>query len=552
MKRFRFYAILIAMVTFVACSDDFVPELTTDLKTDTFEFTSEGGEQTFLLESNEQWSVGELPDWITVAVVDAAVTRATGASYESGNKVVTIAVKENPDYEVRTAELVLLSISGETVKLTITQEQKTKLITDLEFDTISFTFEGGEQSFVLESNEEWSISELPSWLTLTVTDFEESETRSVSYESGKKEVIITAEENEESEARSAELTLTSIKDITIELHISQAKKPELAGYWILSEGYAGSNNAEMAWFDVSTGEIAQKQFKTLNEIDLGDTGNALKMYGSKMYAVITGPGFGADTQEGASYIEVINPTDGKSIKRIQFKNAEGVAAKPRNIIFEGGKGYISSYSNEVVRLDTATLELDAHVALSGTLAEGLAYNDGNLYVCNSGHGEDNRISIVDIESMNEINVITTAMNPTGIVSVSSGLLYFNTNYPDYTLYKLTTDDNEITEVTGVNVAEMTYTNNNIYTSSFDWGTYMGEVYKFNTTTEEATSIKLDLKGAGIPMLMEYNIGTINGSDYLYLTGMGQDVVIFDPNTSEIKHALKTGVPNASGVVAVFN
>lgn len=552
MKRFRFYAILIAMVTFVACSDDFVPELTTDLKTDTFEFTSEGGEQTFLLESNEQWSVGELPDWITVAVVDAAVTRATGVSYESGNKVVTIAVKENPDYEERTAELILLSISGETVKLTITQEQKTKLITDLEFDIISFTYKGGEQSFVLESNEEWSINELPSWLTVTVTEFDESATRAVSYESGKKEVTITAEENDQFEARSAELTLTSVKNITIELHISQAKRPELAGYWILSEGYAGSNNAEMAWFDISTGEIAQKQFKALNDMDLGDTGNALKMYGSKMYAVITGPGFGAETQEGVSYIEVINPKDGKSIKRIQFKNAEGVAAKPRNIIFEGGKGYISSYSNEVVRLDTATLELDAHVALSGTLAEGLAYNDGNLYVCNSGHGADNKISVVDVESMEEINVITTAMNPTGIVSVTDGTLYFNTNYPDYTLYKLTTDDNEITEITGVNVAEMTYTNNNIYTSSFDWGTYMGEVYKFNTTTEEATSIKLDLKGAGIPMLMEYNIGTINGSDYLYLTGMGQDVVIFDPNTSEIKHALKTGVPNASGVVAVFN
>ena len=62
MKRFRFYAILFALVAFVACSDDFVPVLTTDLSTDTFEFTNEGGEQTFLLETNEQWSVGETPE----------------------------------------------------------------------------------------------------------------------------------------------------------------------------------------------------------------------------------------------------------------------------------------------------------------------------------------------------------------------------------------------------------------------------------------------------------------------------------------------------------
>lgn len=323
------------------------------------------------------------------------------------------------------------------------------------------------------------------------------------------------------------------------------------GYWILSEGYAGSNNSEMAWFDVATEEIAKKQFIAKNGKSLGDTGNAMKMYGSKMYAVISGPGFGTDTPEGTSYIEVIDPANGESIKRVQFTNAAGVAAKPRNIIFEGSKAYISSYSNEVVRLDTATLELDAHATLSGTLAEGLAYNDGNIYVCNSGQGEDNKISVIDIESMKETKIITTAMNPTGIVSVSSGVLYFNTNYPAYTLYKLTTADDKITEMSGFSVADMTYANNNIYTSSFDWGTYMGEVYQFDTTKEVATPINLDLAGVGIPMLMEYHIGTINGSDHLYLTGMGQDVVIFDPSTKEILYALQTGVANASGVVAVY-
>ena len=552
MKRFRFYAMLIAMVTFIGCSDDFVPEFTTDLDTNTFMFDSKGGEQTFVLESNEAWSVSETPDWISIVVVAAPDTRAGGASFEKGKKAVTITVKENTEYEQRTAELSMLSVSGEMVKLTITQEQKTKLVTDLESELISFTTEGGEHSFVLETNDEWSMSELPSWLTATVQDFEENETRSVSYESGKKVVSITAQENTQYEERSTTLTLTSVKGITIELSIVQAKKPELVGYWILSEGYAGSNNSEMAWFDVATGEIAKKQFKELNGKDFGDTGNALKMYGSKMYAVVTGPGFGAESEEGVSYIEVINPATGKSIKRIPFKNADGMAAKPRNIIFEGGKGYISSYSNEVVRLDTASLELDAHAALSGTLAEGLALNGGKIYVCNSGQGEDNKISVVDIETMEETKVITTAMNPTGIVSVANGVLYFNTNYPEYTLYKLTTDDESITEMPGFNVADMTYSNNNIYTSSFDWGTYMGEVYKFSTSTEEATPINLDLKGVGIPMLMEYKIGTINGSDYLYLSGMGQDVVIFDPSTLEIKHALKTGVANASGVIAVYN
>ncbi|NLA62370.1 MAG: hypothetical protein GX857_03980 [Bacteroidales bacterium] len=551
MKRFKFYAILFALVTFVACSDDFVPVLTTDLTTDTFEFTSEGGKQTFLLETNEQWSVEETPEWITVNVTDAPITRAEKTLYESGKKAVTIVVAENLAYEDRTIELTMMSVSGNLVKLTVTQEKSPKLITDLETDQFSFQSEGGKQSFLLDSNEDWTMNEQPLWLTVEVKDADESATRSTSFESGKKEITITAEKNNEHISRSAELILTSLKGLKIELEIIQAKKPELIGYWILSEGYAGQDNSEMAWFDVSTKKIAKKQFKTINGTSLGDTGNAMKMYGSKMYAVISGPGFGTETPEGTSYIEVIDPANGKSIKRVQFTTASGVAAKPRNIIFEGGKAYISSYSNEVVRLDTATLQLDAHATLSGTLAEGLAYNDGKIYVCNSGQGEDNKISVVDAESMMETKIITTAMNPTGIVSVSNGVLYFNTNYPAYTLYKLTTANDEITEIPGFSVADMTYTNNNIYTSSFDWGTYMGEVYQFNTTTEVSTQINLDLAEVGIPMLMEYHIGTINGSEYLYLTGMGEDVVIFDPNTREIKHALKTGVANASGVVAVY-
>ena len=295
----------------------------------------------------------------------------------------------------------------------------------------------------------------------------------------------------------------------------------------------------------------QVKFTDLNSKELGDTGNALGIYGSKMYVVIHGEGYGTETTEDNSYIEVINPIDGVSIKRIPFKDAKGTPAKPRSIIFEGGYGYISSYSKEVVRLDTATLTLDKHATLSGTYAEGLAYNDGYIYVCNSGQMEDNKISVVDVKTMKETNEITTEMNPYSIVSVGSGVLYFSTNYPSYTLFKLTTDDTKITEMPGLSVSDMTYSNNNIYTSSFSWDSYEGEVYQFNTTTEKATKLNLDLEGSGIDFLMEYHIGAINDSDNVYLTGMGEDVVIFDPNTQDIKHAFKTGTGYVNSVVAVY-
>lgn len=551
MKKFGWYAILFAMVTFVACSDDdFESILTTDLEIETLTFAGDGGEQTFVLESNDKWFVSELPDWLSVEVKDINEVATRSASYTEGRKQVTVVAKANPDYEERTTELTLSTLNGKMVKLTVTQEKKTKLITDLASDELTFSSEGGEQSFILESNEDWAISELPDWLTVRVTEAPESRAQDNSYESGRKEITFTAEENVSYTMRSTDVVLTSAKGVTIELQVVQDKKPELVGYWILSEGYAGSNNAELAWFDVTTNVLEKKQFIVRNGKELGDTGNDLQMYGSKMYAIISGPGFGMDTPEGTSYIEVIDPKDGKSIKRIQFTTSTGTASKPRAIVFEGGKGYITSYSNELMRLDTLTLELDAHAALSGTLAEGLTYNDGNIYVCNSGQGEDNKISVVNAETMKETKVITSPMNPTGIVSTSSGAIYFNTNYPEYKLYKLTEND-KFVEVPGLSVADMTYTNGNIYTSSFDWGTYMGEVNQFNTTTETATQLNLDLAGVGIPMLMEYKIGNINGSEDFYLSGMGQDVVIFNPSTQEIKQAFKTSVANGSGVVAVY-
>lgn len=420
----------------------------------------------------------------------------------------------------------------------------------LDQEEMVFSYEGGEQLFQLESNEQWSVEGLTDWVQLTVKDVEATTTRS-SYDKGLKEITVVVQPNEKYESRSATILLQSpSKELTFV--VTQAKKPELMGYWILSEGYAGQGNAELGWYDVKNDELKTKQFEAINGMKLGDTANELKLYGSKMYCLVSGPGFGTDTPEGEAYVEVLNPQTGESIKRIVFTNKDGVTAKPRNIVFEGSKAYITSYMNEVVRLDTATLTLDAHVSLSGTLAEGLAYHNDKLYICNSGQGEDNKISVVDIESMKEVDIITTAMNPTGIVSVSDNQLFFNTNYPEYELYSLSSDNNAITKIENVRAGDVAFAGDNVYSCFYDWGTYSGASYVYNLSSKTGSELDLDLKGAGIPMIMEYHMSAINGSDDIYLSGMGQDVVIIDGNTQQVKHAFKMGVANGTGVVAVYN
>jgi len=421
--------------------------------------------------------------------------------------------------------------------------------TSLETETLSFPTSGGIHTFELESNQNWSIGDVPDWILVKVNDNGTS-TRSTTYADGKKIVTLTVTPNTQYEGREAEIILTSASGTAVRLTVIQDKKPELAGYWILSEGYANSNNSELAWYDVSSGELLKKQFQAINGIPLGDTGNDLEIYGSKMYCVITGPGFGATATEGSSYIEVINPATGESIQRILFTDVDGNPAKPREILFHGGKGYVSSYSNEVVRIDTATLTIDAHASLSGTLAEGLTLHEGKIYVCNSGQGADETISVVDIETMKETALLTVETNPTGIVSTGEKLFY-STNYPAYQLYQLSVPGGSYTAVEGVITAAMTCHNQMIYSCSFDWGTYEGVLNAVDPRTEEVSTILLDMERHGISMLMEYKIGGINGSEDIFLSGMGQDVLIVNPITKTIEHAFQTGVANGSGVVAHY-
>src|SRR5690554_1759265 len=107
----------------VCSSDLFEPLFTTGLETETVSFPTEGGVYSFELESNENWSVNELPDWILMKVEDnGPSTRST--TYADGKKSVTMTVTPNTTHVGRVAEIVFASTSGTAVRLTITQNKK--------------------------------------------------------------------------------------------------------------------------------------------------------------------------------------------------------------------------------------------------------------------------------------------------------------------------------------------------------------------------------------------------------------------------------------------
>ena len=115
-----------------------------------------------------------------------------------------------------------------------------------------------------------------------------------------------------------------------------------AGLFILNEGGFMSNNASLSYYNYDTKTITNDYFASQNQRGLGDTGNDVKIYGSKMYIVV----------HGSNTIEIVNAKTVKSIKKLSFVN-NGTGRQPRYLAFHKNKAFISSFDGTVAVLDTA-------------------------------------------------------------------------------------------------------------------------------------------------------------------------------------------------------
>lgn len=197
---------------------------------------------------------------------------------------------------------------------------------------------------------------------------------------------------------------------------------ETSALLILSEGSFNSNNSTLANYNLETGALDRDYFNTVNQRGLGDTGNDMLLYGSKVYIVVN----------VSSTLEIINAKTGKSLRQISMKNG-GIAKQPRRIVGHNGKVYVTSYDDTVVRIDTITYEIESTVSV-GMDPEGLCVANNKLYVANSGglSGFDNKISVVNLDSFKEEFKIEVVVNPMNIGSDSEGDVYVGSigNYAD--------------------------------------------------------------------------------------------------------------------------
>ncbi|PWV56878.1 hypothetical protein C7475_1011398 [Chitinophaga sp. S165] len=246
---------------------------------------------------------------------------------------------------------------------------------------------------------------------------------------------------------------------------------QVKGFYLLNEANMGSNKSTLDYFDYETGIYHKNIFPTVNPgvvKELGDVGNDIEIYGSKLYAVIN----------VSHLVEVMDLTTARHIATISIPNC-------RYITFDKGYAYVSSYAGPVLidpnarlgyvaRVDTTTLTVK-DTCVVGYQPEEMVIRDNKLYVANSGGYRvpkyDNTVSVVDLNSFKETKKITVGINlhrmekdHYGNIYVTSRGDYKNTRSNTYIINAA----DEVSDVLDLPASNMTLSGDSIYMYSTEW------------------------------------------------------------------------------------
>lgn len=185
---------------------------------------------------------------------------------------------------------------------------------------------------------------------------------------------------------------------------------------VLNEGPQG-NNASLSWLDLDAGTLENDWFAHCNNRPLGNIAQDLIVYGSKAYVTVWKSGT----------LEVIDKTTGTS-QQVNLGNRG-----PRYMAADGGKLYITCYNpTSIIRIDTATLQIEATCPLGGYNPEGIAIAAGKLFAVSSWIGEqqseityDDKVYVVDLATFANPTPVTVGNNPQRIEAVDSNTLIVN-------------------------------------------------------------------------------------------------------------------------------
>jgi len=289
-------------------------------------------------------------------------------------------------------------------------------------------------------------------------------------------------------------------------------KNEPTQLYILSEGLFNLNNSTLATYNLTNGTLVPDIFLAVNKRGLGDTANDMGMYGSKIYVVVN----------VSSQVEVLDAATGKSLRRIALFDAKGAAREPRYVDFHNGKAYVCSFDGSVVKIDTASLQIEATVQC-GKNPDGICVARNKLYVSNSGGlnfpNYDNTVSVIDVATFTELKKITVGINPGKIMADSEGDVYV-VSRGDYganptKLQRIDTSTDELsTSFDTIQALNFSISNDTAYIYNIDYSTQTSQIVVFDCKAEKLISERFITDNTKLTTPFGIDINPVNGDVYI--------------------------------------
>lgn len=256
-------------------------------------------------------------------------------------------------------------------------------------------------------------------------------------------------------------------------------KGKVVGMYVLNEGNMTSNKATLDYLDLSadgpTVQYMRNIYPSRNPDDvkeLGDVGNDVKIYGSKLWMVIN----------CSNKVVVASVADCRRQGQVDIPNC-------RYLAFHDGYAYVSSYVGPVDRsqdsplgsvykVDTTSLSIVGRVDV-GYQPDEMAVLDGKLYVANSGGyrapNYDRTVSVIDLATFREERKIDVDINLFRCKADKYGQLWVSSRGDTYDvpsrLYWLRKDQSGRMEKAGSinhNVSDYCIVGDSLYFIAAEW------------------------------------------------------------------------------------
>ena len=291
---------------------------------------------------------------------------------------------------------------------------------------------------------------------------------------------------------------------------------KLEGIYVLNSGSITYNNSVLTFYDFTTQEITDKVFQKQNGQQLGDTGQDLLIYGSKIYITVHN-----------SNVIFITDLQGKLIDHIQ-PIKDGKPQLPRHIIAHAGKVYATLFDGHVAKIDTTSLKIEDQVKV-GRHPEKLRVSNNKIYVANSGGldwntplGYDNTVSVIDINNFKEIKKLEVVVNPVQMEVNSQGDIYLVSmgNYWDIpnTLQYINPNTDEVSVVEDVHATYISVgKDDNLYIISSLFDENWNQTTDFRVYDTKTKSLKTNnFISDGTEINDAYSISTDLELGYVYI------------------------------------